>query len=83
MKHKIAKVKHPGSTKSAMRNVEKIVVTAFKFGGKISGMAKWKAPKPKINNASAFLALTVFILYTSLTFFSTDTLQTIRRGISN
>jgi hypothetical protein len=77
MKHKIAKMKHPGNTKSAMRNVAKIVVTALKFGGKINGMAKWKAPKPKINNASAFFALTVFMLYTSLTFFSTDTLQII------
>ena len=53
----IAKVKHPGSTKSAICNVTKRLIVVLMLGSKMNGMAKWKAPNTKINNASAVLAM--------------------------
>jgi hypothetical protein len=70
----IAKVKHPGSTKSAIRN-EAITVLALKFGGRINGMAKWKTPNPRINNASKVASFKGFILLASPTFFSANNLK--------
>lgn len=73
----IAKVKHPGRTKSAICNVMKRLMVVLVFGGKMNGMAKWKAPNTKINNASADLAFSAFTLFASLTFFNANDLKTI------
>jgi hypothetical protein len=72
----IANMKHPGSTKSAIRKIPKKLF-ALEFGGKMNGMAKWKIPNPKMNLASNRAAFKAFITPASLTFFSTNNLKII------
>ncbi len=58
----------------------------MKFGGRINGIAKWKAPNPKINNASKRVTFKAFNALASLTFFNTnnlkDYLEEIQRPVS-
>ena len=56
----IAKVKHPGNTKSEICNVTNKLIFALGFGVKINGKAKWKTPKIKINNNSTVPAFNAF-----------------------
>jgi len=70
----IAKVKHPGRTKSAMFNVSKRSFVTLVFGGKMNGIKKWNPPNAKINNASTVLVLNAFNMLVSLTFFNSNNL---------
>ena len=62
----IAKIKHPGNTKSEICNVTNKLILALGFGVKINGKAKWKTPKIKMNNNSTVPAFNAFTRYNPL-----------------
>ncbi len=77
----IAKVKHPGRTKSEICNVTNKLIVVEGFGVKINGKAKWKTPKITMNNDSTVPAFNAFTFIVPLTFFNQNNLTITRWSI--
>ncbi len=75
---RIAKAKHPGTTKSEICKVKNTLIVVLGLGVKINGKAKWKTPKIKINKDSTVPAFNAFTFSVPLTFFNTNNLTIIR-----